>query len=339
MKNLKQQSGLSLIEVMIALVLGLLILYGAVSLFINNQRVYKDTNSMGRLQENARFALNLLIKDIRNTGYLGCPDNANLLDNKIIAASAADNIWNVSNTIEGLEGTGNWQPSNTTVLNPIKLRGDGITVRYLQPIAQLSVAMTSNESALSVPSTGYVISLLQTGAAAAIGDCRSVDIFNVSQNSTPSANPLIIDYNNSLNTQTNSAVILSKAYPEGSQVFRLVANRYYVADLNGIPSLYRVTENSSEALVEGIENLRFLYGVDNDSNGSVDNYVDAGAVTNWGNVISVEIALLARTINEDNRGQLNTKTYQLLDINYNPTDDRHRRRVFTSTVQIRNRSS
>ena len=56
MTNQRQQ-GFTIVELMVAATLGLLILAGAISMFISNKRIYTEQDEMGRLQENARFAM------------------------------------------------------------------------------------------------------------------------------------------------------------------------------------------------------------------------------------------------------------------------------------------
>mgnify|MGYP000505809460 CR=1 FL=1 len=64
-------------------------------------------------------------------------------------------------------------------------------------------------------------------------------------------------------------------------------------------------------LVDGIENLQIDYGVDTNSDGNADSYAaDPASVTNWSNVVSVQIHLLARNT-ETSLGYTDTKTYNL----------------------------
>ena len=105
---------------------------------------------------------------------------------------------------------------------------------------------------------------------------------------------------------------------------------------------YAVSIENQE-LIEGVENMQIMYGVDTDQDGIPENYYVAGVATlnddtAWGNVVSVKIALLLRTV-ETGFGS-DTKTYSLLGVdNVNPIDMGVRRRVFTTTIQLRNRIS
>lgn len=70
MKSLvKQQRGLSLVELLIAMALGLLLTVGALQMMLSSQGLYRTTDSLSRIQESGRFALDFLAKDIRMGGY------------------------------------------------------------------------------------------------------------------------------------------------------------------------------------------------------------------------------------------------------------------------------
>lgn len=68
----RPQSGFGLIELMIAMVLGLIVLGAAIAVFQSNQRSYSANEGQNRVQENARAAYELVTRDIRATGGSAC---------------------------------------------------------------------------------------------------------------------------------------------------------------------------------------------------------------------------------------------------------------------------
>ena len=68
--------GFTLIELMIALVIGLIISIGVVQIFSSNRASYQLDESLARAQENGRFALEFLTQEIRQAGNLGCKRDA-----------------------------------------------------------------------------------------------------------------------------------------------------------------------------------------------------------------------------------------------------------------------
>src|SRR3990172_12930451 len=68
----KSQQGLSLVELMVAISVGLILLAGVLQIFISSKQTYRVNDALARLQENGRYAMYLLSKDIRMAGFTGC---------------------------------------------------------------------------------------------------------------------------------------------------------------------------------------------------------------------------------------------------------------------------
>jgi type IV pilus assembly protein PilW len=77
--SFQQQIGLTLIEIMIALLIGLFIIAGTIQLFVNTKQTYRLQEALSRLQENGRFAMEFIGRDIRMAGYRACPTNTKLV--------------------------------------------------------------------------------------------------------------------------------------------------------------------------------------------------------------------------------------------------------------------
>ena len=67
-----KQGGMSLIELMIAITLSLFIVAALISLFVNSKQNYRLNENMSRLQENARFAVSFIARDLRMADYRNC---------------------------------------------------------------------------------------------------------------------------------------------------------------------------------------------------------------------------------------------------------------------------
>jgi type IV pilus assembly protein PilW len=89
----KFQRGLSLVELMIAITLSIFIVAAMISLFINSKENYRLNENMSRLQENARFAVSFISRDVRMADYRAC----------VTAERRDDAITGSNNT--GLNGT------------------------------------------------------------------------------------------------------------------------------------------------------------------------------------------------------------------------------------------
>lgn len=96
------QAGFSLIELMITLLLGLVVVAAAGGMFLSNKRVYNSTETVGRIQENARVAFELMSRDLREAGGNPCSSAATLVNQM----TSGDNSWwlNFANGLRGYEG-------------------------------------------------------------------------------------------------------------------------------------------------------------------------------------------------------------------------------------------
>ena len=122
-----------------------------------------------------------------------------------------------------------------------------------------------------------------------------------------------------------------------------IFNRLYVANnaTTTRPGVFCDTTNDSTVngteVVSEIENMRILYGVDISGDGIVDYYVPAGLVGNFDQVASLRIGLVAATPNLINP-TLDTRTYNVVGITYDPIDDRRSRRLYSMTIALRMRT-
>ncbi len=76
--KISTQNGLTLIELLIALVLGLLVLSGIVTVFLTTQKTYRVQEGLAQVQENGRFAMQKISEDLRQMGSLGCTSKSNI---------------------------------------------------------------------------------------------------------------------------------------------------------------------------------------------------------------------------------------------------------------------
>lgn len=127
----------------------------------------------------------------------------------------------------------------------------------------------------------------------------------------------------------------------GQNTAEPAVNKYYIANDTGTPNLYCLGSGSAtpQALLEGVENLQVVYGVDTDADKTANKYINATMVTannEWLNVVSVRISLLLRSL--DNNVSSQHQTYTFNGVTATPTgNDYYLRRVFTSTITLRNR--
>jgi type IV pilus assembly protein PilW len=264
----------------------------------------------------------MLIGDLRMTGYVGCSDDFANVTNLVTTDPAV--LTTFAARVEGSEDGDDWLPSGASD-NKGPAGSDGVTVRYLDPMGfNLTAAM--NPSALGDDITFDGVGDLENGDLVGLSDCSTSDVFAATT------------VDSSTDTITHAAA-LSKAYDTNAELMRYVARRYFVAAGTNGPALF-LAENggAAEELIEGVESMQVLYGVNTDADAEPDAYVDADGAeaAGWGNVVAVRIGLLMRTIDENVNNEVDSRTYGLLGEPLGPFDDQRRRRVFTATVKVRN---
>lgn len=352
--------GFTLIEVLTALVIGSLLTIGAITIMVNSKDTYEVQDDLARLQENARFAMDMLMKDIRMAGYFGCSaNNGDIWDH--INNGAPGNLFDSEAGIEGMnnyDASATWEPSGVSAdidaTGATFLPGsDGLTIRYLEPgsAIELDEAMPRPSAEMKVSSVGNLVD----GQIVAITDCASADIVQLTavqsgslhlQHNSGTGTPGNVNANVEFNfSGCNAPNCLSKAYDEGAMIMSLKAVRYYLADEDGdgSPTLYRLMVSPSsgnavtqaEALIDGIDSLQFTFGEDTSGDGVPDAYNDSDNVSNWSAITTVKIGMLLHTV--DTYGQQLDTTVRFVNGEEFPAqNDNRRRRLFASTIGLRN---
>ncbi len=330
---LRRQRGVTLVELMVALALGLLITVAMLKVYVDASGLYRFNEGLARVQENGRFALEFIRRDARVAGFWGCYSDAPPT-NQISATSDA---W-LDVDAGHIAGT------NDDGLNS----ADSITFRSATGSGALvTVDMSGTDDNITVDSA------LVTGKAALISDCEKGDLFQVTEN-----DGAVLKHGADANISAN----LNVAYAAGARVYEAQQITYCVADGTGtdesgkpIPSLRRAYGKDSandcetgDELLEGIENMQILYGEDTDADsegangdGTANRYVAIDtADLNPDRIVSVRLSLLVRSINDNLTTDLSPYTYPPW-VNpptlTTPTDKRLRK-VFTTTITLRNKA-
>jgi len=351
--------GFSLVELMVALTIGLIILAAVSTLFVNSKQTYTTQDSLARLQENARFAMHFLIKDLRLAGYYGCMSDITP-DSVSSTLNGSDFVYNLQIPLEGVNNisgtvaspTGTWYPSANTTMPSNAIPGtDSVAIRLAD--AGSLISLDGNMNTKSDVLTVNVTTGLIVNDIIMIADCSSAEILQITQINTTV--PHLV-HNQGAGTPGNSKDDLSKTYskstgPAGTRIMKFMTHQYFIrTGASGNPALFRQANNAAAVeLVDGIENLQILYGKDTDNDKVPNIYLKAGdagltSTADWGAVVSVRIGILARTLNDPVTGQPKEtdRDTGIYDVDgdgtneLNNPNDRYKRRLFQSVVQLRN---
>lgn len=327
MTRMQQQHGFSVIELMVGLCVGLLLVVMVFEIASSSNQNYRANDAQAYLQNNGRFATDYLERAIRRAGYFGCIGDPTLITNQLNTGAAGYNaaLHNYTTPIQG--------SANSSGAGGIVTGTDTITVQGAQNVATslpLLAPFGTSASTLTVAANNGFIQ----GDLALVSNCQGGDIFQITSG-TPSATGQLTHTSAGVNAPGNLSNSFSQTYQAGSYVYAMFSDTYSIqTGADGNPALFKTGLNGTQELVPGIENLKILFGEDTDNDNVANQYVKANAVTNMNNVVSVRVSVVA--ISQDNNQTVAPKSYVLEGATITPTDKRLRR-VYTSTITIRNR--
>jgi type IV pilus assembly protein PilW len=340
------QRGFTIVEIMVAVTLSLIVLAGVLAVMYSSRVTYNENERVGRNQENGRAAMELMLRDLRGAGFPGCAQPiAGLFDLINLLDDSTEVAWNLGQPAYGFEGSsGTWTPALDATLIPNATEDNDIIVVRTIPVGSPSMRVTAQvTSTTSISVSKDVGEMLEEGSPAVISDCGHAAIFAVSDftGNAEDTTATIAAVTGGSEAPTNSSTDLAAVFNIGARVAPIVSVAYYVAPNSADtgPSLWRVIAGSDpQELVPGVEAMQLQYGVDTSADGMVDEYVDANAVTDWANVVSVTLALLVRSA-EQNALEVDSREYSLLGTDVGPFNDHFERSLFTTTVTLRNRTT
>jgi len=331
------QRGFSLTELLVAMVIGLVLLGGLVTLMVNSKKNYAVQDYSARLQENARFAMQFLSYELRMAGFFGC-----------------------SNSIMG-EGHDAPQVPRLSGSDEQDTHGDSVVIRYAHPTQQVALLSFNPASANQwtveqVPEEwggdGDTVDLV-------VADCGGASVVHATIADAENGegnSELTISWAGGDTSFSGMKSELGRIYDPAdpssgpTMVRALVSSEYCIADgESGIPSLHRDTppndcDASSPELVEGVDNLQLLYH--DLVAGSFQSTVPADP----NNVGATQLGLLVRSVSnmdpESNPDReygsgdditLDDGSHSLLGQSVNAGQIRGQRKIFNNTLLVRNR--
>jgi type IV pilus assembly protein PilW len=319
----RRQMGLSLVEIMLAMLLGLFLTGGILQIFASSRMTYKVHEATSRMQETGRMALEVLARDIRGADFWGCSSDIGNVTNNLDSSGAGY----VDYSSGGVIGTEGGSDPDSLVLRGGVSTGLGVEPPYgPQPSANIKVPNPND---------------LAEGDIIFVSDCSSADIFQIT-NANPDSGVLVHNtgatvspgnYNvSNPGCPGSNAHCLSKVYGADASILTPQEIAYSIgAGSEGEPALFR---NGFEYL-DGVEDLQLLYGEDVDGSGIANYYVPADQVTDMENVISVRLAIVTRSYEDNLTGGIK-QSYSVLGENRTAADNRLRQ-VYSTTVTVRNR--
>lgn len=291
----RRQIGLSLVELMISLTIGLVLLAGMTTLIVQQSGARREMEKSGRQIENGRYAMEILHGDIEHAGFYGeyAPQSG-------VTFTTPDPCQTAINAL-------GWDHASSPVAMPVPIQGYAGAAADPTPGACLR-NYQANTAVLAVRRT----SSTTTDTAAAIAGRTYLQTSRCISDTKP------------FMMAQGSFDLRLKDCATPAPLYGYIVRIYYISQCSDvtaanacadtIPTLKMVDfSNGGQTvipLVEGIENMQFEYGLDTTDDGAPDAYTAAPAAAEWENVMAVRVNLLARN-NEITTGYTDTKTYNL----------------------------
>ncbi len=385
MRPTRRSGGFSLIELMVALVLGLVVTGAVISTFISVHSASKDTTGIAALADDGRMAISIMQQTLRGAGYMACNSTVRqniaggppaagtrLADDFTEALSGyeaggtdpGDSVTLVENSVTGHlsadTNPGNWATTSelggsnlsSALFTSLVSNASALPLEYSDVIAvhttdpSTTPAYTTGASSSSSVSV-YDASGLKPGEMGIVSNCANSvvdEISDVSGGSVAFAQPL------------------GQAFGAGAKVAVADTIVFYVGTgRNGTGALYADSldghstfTNPPTEIAPDIENMQVLYGIDTSGGMAATEYVPAdhvaSAVQNNPNcpniagtggvefncVVSVKIAILAASPPGAVPLPKTARTFKLLGTIVTAPIDTRIRKVFQTTVSLRN---
>ena len=314
----KNQAGLTMVELLVALAIGSFLIIGAVQIYNQSRQAFIVNESIARVQETAQFAMDTIEADLRMASNWGRTSR--------------------SLAIEGRSVIGDANP--TGLPEPTEC-GDGWA---------LNIAMTVDGE-----NNGYSLPCSAQPAAQASSD--SFTVRRATVNPVPlEAGRLQVQTTRIQGAVFADGNVPSPFSPADSTTHNLLVNTYYVADdsplIPGTPTLRRKTltitggapDIDDVEIAPGVENLQIQFGIDTNEDNTVDRYVNPGdevydptasGYIPGARVITARIWLVVRGLNPE-VGIVDNRDYEPGDVDLGVINDGYRRMQVSKTILLRN---
>ncbi|TXT23420.1 MAG: type IV pilus assembly protein PilW [Gallionellaceae bacterium] len=280
----RSQTGLSLVELMISLTIGLVLLAGITTLIVQQSGARREMEKSGRQIENGRYAMEILRGDIEHAGFYGeyaTPGNA---------------IYQTPDPCETTINLQGWDPPASVVV-PVPIQGVAA--------AEATPAGCAATIADRQPDTA-MLTVRRTASAtidpADVVAASGVTYLQVSRCDADTQQTQLAQAAFTLRLKDCATPAPLRGYIVRTYYVSTGATLKMAEFANGILK--------TESLVDGIENMQFEYGIDTTDDGAPDSYTAAPTAAQWENVMAVRVYLLARN-NETTAGYTDAKIYNL----------------------------
>jgi len=347
----KYLQGFSLIELMIAITLGIILMTGIIQVFFSSKAAFSSQQAISRVQESGRLAVEFISRDIRMAGFLGCSSKDGTAVNVLNNPGNFKNDWLTFIRGYRVTSSSSSMPSaaDSGITHAPIVGTDMLVIRG----ALMSGAVTSADS---TDTTLY--SELKTTETAACSngssrfnglcvsdvvveaDCAKATVFQIT--GITAASVLSIAHlgpGNQTLTWGGEPSDPTNTYQAGSEILKMNRVIYFIAKgTSGRPTLFQNIMGTDTELLDGVESMRLTYGVDNSAtpDGIPDDYYSSDVMTTaqWSKVLSVKVQILVQSAEDNVVAEKQKYTFAGTT---KTASDKRLRQIFNTTVGIRSK--
>ena len=207
---------------------------------------------------------------------------------------------------------------------------------------------TSNHASLTIDPVRYPFIDLQANQYAVMSQCAGAEIFQITGTDAQVAAGIIThgsgggasqNANGVFATDDSGAAAGGLTFKRGqsAELRRVASVAYYISNnASGVPTLFRSIDGVANPLVEGVEQMQILFGLDTNGDKAPDTYRDS-STANMSQAVAVRLSFIMRSQDEVYK-ITKSRTYPIPgEAAYASPSDKFSRQVFTTSVTLRNR--
>ena len=371
---MRHRKGFSLVELMVAIAIGLVVLAGIVTVFVAQRQVYGTATAQASIQNAENAIAAMVAPAVRGAGFAGCgafSTTGSIINSGSLAYNFSAPLFGYDATkpMAGLNAandgnTGDWTPALDSTLTGLSEAGSDVIVVGGELPGTIPVPVTNivgNSGQLSIlsqpfppPSTAAV----QPGMIGAVSDCSKSIAFTIFAQAAANSQPIVVQHTQGTGTGSNKQADFAPNFPQGSQFVLMQQEAFYVGQgPGGQSALYGAVMmcgnwqalsvlatgcskgngsgvSAPQPLVSGVDNMQILYGIG--SGGVAQQWVNASAVTNWAQVYAVRMGFLIEGPPGSAPPGGNPTAWNVLGTTVTVPADTRLRHVYVMTLSIRN---
>ena len=371
---MKRIRGFSLVELMVAIAIGLVVLAGIVTVFVAQRQVYGTATAQASIQNAENAIAAMVAPAVRGAGFAGCgafSTTGSIINSGSLAYNFSAPMfgYDASVPMAGLNAAndgnvGDWTPALDSTLKGLPEAGSDVIVVGGELPGTIPVPVTNivgNSGQLSIlrqpfppPSTATI----QPGMIGAVSDCSKSIAFTTFAQAAANSQPIVVQHKQGTGTGSNKQANFAPNFPQGSQFVLMQQEAFYVGQgPGGQSALYGAvmmcgtwqalsvlatgcsngngsSVSAPQPLVSGVDNMQILYGIG--SGGVIQQWVSASTVTNWAQVYAVRMGFLIEGPPGSAPPGANQTSWPVLGTTVKVPADTRLRHVYVMTLSIRN---